>query len=125
MNSFTWQMTNHTINARMALPEPSTREDAQAIAAMFPKSLRVKGTTLSTFDHDLRDRTGEYRNFTVGFVAIDVKLTATEVTGSENETGIKRFRSFLKNCEKLGFEVEYKRTFGNSLTEQEAREVIG
>lgn len=92
-----------------------TREDAQALAAQFPKSLRIKASCLSTYDKAHYEKTGEYINEIKGYVVIQVSLRSTGVTGEYNETGAKRWDSFKRNCSKLGIELEYAQPFSNSL----------
>lgn len=118
-HTFTYSAVDHRIEASLAMDEGTTREDAEALAAEFPKSLRVHGTTLSTYDHELRDRTGEYRHFTTGYVALSVNLQSTEKTGEFNETGLKRWASFKKHLDRLGYELEYTTPFTNSIPESE------
>lgn len=85
-----------------------TKEEAQAIAALFPKSARVMGTTLSgCLDGNLQS--------TVGYVHFWVELQSNGVTGARNETGLKRYRSFRRWAERLGFATEWTAQYGNSI----------
>lgn len=82
----------------------ATLADAEAIAAQFPKSHKVRATTLS------RPIGGDLRNGTevVGYVEFGVRLTATR--GNErNETGIRRYWAFRKAAGKLGLPVVFER----------------
>lgn len=75
-------------------------EEAQRIAGLFPKSCKVSASS-------------EYQGR--GFVTIAANLCANGVNGGVNEGGIKRIRSFIKACRKLGFSLEQGRSFGNSV----------
>jgi hypothetical protein len=90
----------------------ATKEDAQVVAALFPKSVKVKGTTLTGhIDENLQDipwhsaHGKPYR--TVGYVKFRATFERNGVTGEFNETGLKRYRSFRRNAEKLGFGTEW------------------
>lgn len=84
------------IRVSALLAEGTTRDDAAAIAALFPKSLKVTATRMST-------ATGES-----GMVCLTVNTKANGVIGETNETGNKRFESFLKHAARLGFTVEVR-----------------
>lgn len=92
----------------------ATKEDAQAIAAMFPKSVRAFGCSLSNSDEGS------------GHVSVEVNLKATKVTGSVNEAGIKRLASALRTIERNGGAVEYAAPYTNSYaTRDDVRDALG
>ena len=89
------------------------------VAALFPKSYKVSGTTLGreTLQSLTEVPAGlsipeivkhpSYGFETVGYVTIQANFRADGVNGGKNETGIKRARSFLAKAEALGFQVEW------------------
>ena len=105
-NTFKWHADAFSLEARMHVP---TLEDAQAIAAMFPKSAKVRATTLS-YDH------GKI----IGTVHFHAKLLATGVTGERNEAGIRRWHSFKRNAERMGYTLEHTTPYSNSMPYDEA-----
>lgn len=110
-----WDATEHAVNARLHLP---TKADAERVAAMFPKSTKVRAVTLSTHTGSL---TGDdYRSVELGTVYFHAGLAATGVTGERNETGLRRWRSFKRTAAKLGMALEYVRPYGNSLSDDDA-----
>jgi hypothetical protein len=111
--------------------EVDTPEEAREIAARFPKSTKVRGQTLHTYIHDedgqpVPGANGDtYQTVYHGWVSFHAKIKADDVNGGRNETGIRRYRSFSKAAEKLGFIVEYDpKAFGNSLTTEQLEETI-
>ncbi len=88
------------------------RAIAAAIAAAFPKSLRLRACSLSS-----QDGYRPYINF-------HVRLSADGVNGGFNETGVKRYRSFRKQIEKLGHTAEWTMSYRNSLTEQDLEDLL-
>lgn len=108
--------TSGWTKARVIVP---TAEDAQAIAAQFPKSAKVRASSISGyFKGDTTE--GAYSSdpdaalATHGYVHIEIVLQSNGVNGGVNETGIKRYRAFRKHCARLGFIVEYKADGSNS-----------
>lgn len=88
-----------------------TPEAAVEFVARFPKSAKLRATTLGTYD--------DAGNFTLGYVSHRINLRSDGVNGGVNETGIKRYRSILKAAEKAGIRVEFKGTgFLNSYPTQ-------
>lgn len=87
-------------HARIEVP---TIEEAQALAARFPKSLRVKGSGIC-------DGLGK----SWGVVKLEASMSPDGVNKGANETGIRRVRGFFKACAKLGIVLEYSRFYGNS-----------
>ena len=79
-----------------------TVEEAKAIAARFPKSRKVRGTSCG----GLRD--GKYTTW--GYVVLKTQLSPDGTTGTANETGIKRWFAFKKDCERLGIGIEWDGT---------------
>jgi hypothetical protein len=108
--------------------EVDTPEEAREIAASFPKSAKVHGQTLHTYvadenGHAILDSEGCHQTLYHGWVSFHAKIKADDVNGGRNETGIRRYRSFSKAAEKLGFAVEYDaNAFGNSLSVEELEE---
>lgn len=97
----------------------NTLAEAQAIAASFPKSLRVKASTCSGMMDSLpagvtapervsTDWNGAYW----GYVSFSVDLSADDNNKGVNEAGRKRIKWFLQLAE-----TSYKAdAFGNSAT---------
>lgn len=77
---------------------------AQAIAALFPKSHKVRATTLT---RPIGDDLSANGTEVVGYVSFEVGLNPTGNNGGRNETGIKRYRAFRKAVDRLGFPVEF------------------
>ncbi len=108
------------IEAKLAYQDFDLMDDRDAaiklsreIADQFPKSLKVKPSLLHT--------TGGYKPF----VQLVANLTANGVNGGINETGLRRYRSFRKNAEKLGIEIEWAPAFRNSYpTEQQFERAV-
>lgn len=73
-----------------------TRETAQMFVATLPKSLRVRATTMSLSGSQL-----------LGMVSFRVSLNADGVNGGVNETGVKRYRRYLKALADAGVEVKW------------------
>ncbi len=72
------------------------RTHAESIAALFPKSAKLHVTTLSGLPGGM-----------VSVVTSDAVLLANGVNGGANETGIKRYRTWLKSAEKAGIPVTW------------------
>jgi hypothetical protein len=81
----------------------SSLEEAERIAALFPKMIGLRAQTL-------RLQGGEM----VGYLSMNVKLAVDGVNGGRNETGIKRLARLLAVAEKNGIAVEYAPTCSNS-----------
>jgi hypothetical protein len=96
--TFAVQADSTRIEAAAQLPAGSTYEDAQAIAALFPKSVKVVGTTVSFSDG----------REPVGCVLFSASITANKTTGEVNEASMRRYNTFLKAAAKLGFVIESK-----------------
>lgn len=73
-----------------------TREQAEEIAALFPKSVKAKAWTMTHGNGSKSHFVGMWADF-----------ISTGATGAKNETSIKRYRSFLRHAEKQGFVVEF------------------
>ena len=95
--TFRVETTESWIKTTAELPT-STREEAQAVAAMFPKSVKMIASSISFGD-------GRADVNTVSFC---VYTTANKTTVEVNETGMKRYNAFVKAAAKLGFTVESK-----------------
>lgn len=87
-----------------------TSEEADAIVALFPKSVKVWATTL-----DGITETGSSELIT-HLVMLRVILTANSVTGAVNETGTRRVRAFLRTIRANGFEIVEPMGYRNSVT---------
>lgn len=113
-----------------------TRDAAREIAGQFPKSAGLRAGTLSTTLDSLRERTPdvaarvEHRadprevTMEVGYVSITVKLAADGVNGGTNEYGLRRFRSFLRTCQRLGYATQYTTPYSNSLSAAEYQRLV-
>jgi hypothetical protein len=73
------------IDVRCELP---TEADAKALAARFPKSLRIKAGPLG----GVEKRTGYFH--------LEVHLSPDGVSGAKNEAGLKRFRRLIEVADK-------------------------
>lgn len=112
--------------------ETDTLAQAQELAAAFPKSAKVKATTLSTYVQDEHGNpipdpvTGrKYQHITKGYVAFYAKLEADQANGGRNEAGIRRYRSFARTAEHLGHSVRYDAAGAtNSLTAEQFAELV-
>lgn len=115
-NTFRVTASAYSVQAYMTVATP---ELAAEVAARFPKSAKVLSQQLSTFDRE----TGA--NLTLGTVHFAAYLMANGVNGGRNETGIKRYHTFVRAAERLGYAVEYDATaYANSLTEAELAEAV-
>lgn len=83
--------TPQTFNLFATFPAGTTPDEAAEWVAQFPKSLRIRLTTLT------RPADGSYRNGSevVPAAAIHASLLADGVNGGRNETGIARARKAL------------------------------
>lgn len=79
-----------------------TEADAQAVAAQFPKSLKLRGTSIHGSDWD-----GPR-----GYLSVRVQLSANGVNKGANESGLKRYRSFARHAGRLRYEVCYAASWG-------------
>lgn len=82
-----------SIYVSAALP---TRQDADALVARFPKSVKLYAADLN----------GDPLN--TARVRATIDLLGTTANGGVNETGLKRYRSILKSAAKLGITVDFK-----------------
>lgn len=87
-----------------------TADEAAVFAAQFPKSQRIKTSTLTGSQWKLFSARVQFRFQTNG------------VTGAKNETSIKRFASFAKTVEKLGLEINWVYSYSNSISYAELSE---
>jgi hypothetical protein len=78
--------------------ECADREASQALAATFPKALRVKASTCGT-------STG-----TLFQVIAQQSLQGNGTTGERNETGERRVRRLLATLDRLGIAIDYRST---------------
>ena len=76
--------------------DTETLEAAQELAASFPKSYRVKAGEVSSYR--------EGRSW--GCVQLRVDMRETE-DNTVNETGIKRYRAFVRKAEQAGHAVKF------------------
>lgn len=88
-----------------------TEEGAQEFAAQFPKSCKIAGGRLGgspTHKGHVHSRAGG--------------LAPNASRGARNETAIKRYRSIVRTCDKLGIKIEYSARWVNSYPTREAFE---
>lgn len=96
-----------------------TAEDALELAARFPKSLRVRATTLSYANAE-----GQWTR--CGLVHLHVSTVANATTGEANEAGVKRLRSFFTHAARQGLRIPYLvDLYSNSLTTEQAADLAG
>lgn len=77
-------------------PYFDAKSDAEAFLAMFPKSARLRIVSTGMLDGSTKwSARGE------------AKLSADAVNGGANETGVKRYRSMVKNAAKLNIPVVF------------------
>lgn len=93
-------------------PPFADREAAQAFAALLPKSCKVRATTING------------RGYSAGFLQFHANLNTNGVVGERNEAGIKRYRSLVAACERLGVTIEWTMPYSNSLTETETEALL-
>jgi hypothetical protein len=74
-------------------------ERAEAIAALFPKSVKVHVSKM----HEYKSGTQS----TVSYLRISASLGSDGVNGGRNETGIKRYRAMMKAAERAGIVIEW------------------
>jgi len=92
-----------------------TADEADALAARFPKYVAAKTTRVTGFNMD------PYH-----MVIIKARLIATGTTGDVNEAGIKRVRRAVAVLDADGIAIEWVGGFRNSYdTREEAAEAIG
>lgn len=91
----------------------STFEEAQRVAATFPKSVKLVSTHLSG------DPDGQS-----GYVSFNASFVANGTNGGVNETGLRRYRTFRRFAASLGHEVLWTATFGNAVTEAEFERIV-
>ena len=58
-------------------------------------------------------------------VCADAKLSADGINKGANETGIRRYRSFARHAERLGYTVRYIKNSVHGLTEDELNALVG
>lgn len=85
-----------------------TLEEAQRVAAMFPKSVKLVSSHLSGDPEGNR-----------GCVTFIASLSANGTNGGVNETGLARYRTFRRVAATLGCDVVWETTFGNAVSEVE------
>jgi hypothetical protein len=84
------QLSHITASARTA-----TVEDAQALAAQFPKSAKVSAVSLGGDPAHL------------GIIQFHVNLAPNGNNGGINETGLRRYRTLMRAAAKAGITVEW------------------
>lgn len=105
-----------SVTANIEVP---TLEAAQALAAEFPKTTKVRATTLtSPID-------GDYTKGSrvTGIVTFQATTASNGVNGGTNETGIRRLRSFRKALAGLGISESIETPYSNSLSADEFEEM--
>lgn len=109
--TFEIDATPFSVTARLGVDTP---EQAREIAASFPKGAKVRGGAVSIAG------TGRVE----GYVSFTASIAADGVNGGRNEAGIKRYHTFRRTAEKLGYGLAYVPRFGNSLTEAELADAV-
>lgn len=105
----------------------TTQADAAAVAARFPKMCRVRvGTTTASKREWLADCAvqGDSGNWICGSVTFRVNLRADSVNKGANETGMRRWKAFVKAAKAAGYELAYVAPWANSLPEAAALELL-
>lgn len=97
--TFTVLRNANMIRISAQLAEGTTREDAAKIVALFPKSLKLIATTISSLPDDDHSPGIESGCITHTIDLMPKKGNAT------NETGLRRYATFVKAARKLGFEL--------------------
>ncbi|MGD0609335.1 MAG: hypothetical protein ABSA53_37875 [Streptosporangiaceae bacterium] len=83
--------------------------------AQLPKSAGLRGVRCSSLDWE-GDRDS---------LSLRVKLSADGISKGANETGIRRYRSFARHAERLGYTVRYIKNSVHGLTEDELNALVG
>lgn len=83
-----------------------TLEQAVEIAGWFPKSCRIEATRLVS------------ASSVRGYVRGGASLRSNGVNGGVNETGLRRYRSIVRHCQRLGITTGYRADAGNSYPSQ-------
>lgn len=80
-----------------------TKDQAAEVVASFPKGCKVHASTLNA-------QTRQY-----GTLSLLIDLRSTGVTGSKNETGLRRFAQMMKAVEAKGLEIDWRTGYTNSV----------
>lgn len=136
------EFTGGYVKFRKFFAEGQTAE-AQAWAAQFPKSNKVRVTTCSGDDQNFypgkpfgeglvkvskftgQELTKGDANYytdsrwSAPYVTVEFRFVANGVTGDKNEAAAKRLRSFLKNLDKLGISYTEGDKLGGAITMDE------
>lgn len=80
--------------------------EAQVTCDEFPKYLKLKARRLSKWE--------DGKTVEAGCVQLDINLSPDGVTGTVNETGLKRIKRFFEIAKRLGFDVQRNKGFANS-----------
>lgn len=98
-------------------------EEADALAALFPKGVRIKRSSLGGHEDLGGGRVDWDRPWTLHSLNFHAALGANGNNGGVNEAGLKRYRSLVKACEKAGIVVEFETgRYGNAYGSREAFE---
>jgi hypothetical protein len=111
--TITTQATEFNFSAGITF---NTNEERDAFVSLFPKSVKVIGTTTSSASDPIARQP---------YATMQVALHADAVNGGVNETGIKRLRKFIEVASANGFELNFTQFFKNTLTVSEYNELIG
>lgn len=104
---------------------------AAEFAALFPKSTKVRLTTLSRqavmedgvpMMHVCDNGEAYPERVRVPYVTAIIKIVPDRTTGASNEGGIRRYRSILKTLAKAGYQPEWVVPFSNAFLTPEALE---
>lgn len=85
-------------NFRISSEDLATREEAEALLALFPKSAKGRVTHVSGFNLPAEG---------VFVVKFEARLAADGVNGGTNETGVRRYRSIIRSAAKAGLAVDF------------------
>lgn len=112
--TFSVEVGRGFFRATLYLDLNTVRDDALPIASEFPKSYRVRASTLGTAEGI----------FAVVYIAVDLHPGRTK--GSLNETGEARIRGFIEKAHGLGYDFEIrclKSYTRNALTDEQQVEL--
>lgn len=91
-----------------------TVEQAREIAAQFPKSYKVRGSSLASY------ATGE--TVETGIVTWNRRLNPNDSNGGTNEAGIAAYHRMVAKLDQLGYDVEWATPYANSYPTRESFE---
>jgi len=113
-----WSFEAGKAHHAVARAEFATAAEAEAVGAVFPKSILPKVGHTQSYN-------GEAQIVIVGYW-VEIRVSLAPTAGNDrNETGIKRYRTFRKVAAKNGFDVEFDATNNRGwMTESEFEAAI-